>query len=338
MPNDTVRKSGKACRILETIIGVFLTAVLLWCLFRAFHLTANMEYTMDEATYFTKDSPLRNLGWLALLLILLAAASRMLRHVKPQVLFTAGAILLGAFLIYLIGNINLTPTWDAYRTFHAAELFLQKDYSPLKAGGYIAAYPFQIPLMLYDCLLILLFGANSIAPQLVNVAFLIGSYWFLYRTVAILADRNETAQRLCILFCMTFLPLSMYVLFLYSNIPSLFFLCAGLYYGCRYLKEQRIRSLVPAFLWTGLSCLLKGTSYIALIALGLCVLMTLQKDRWKRPLLVSVLAAALIADAAGRPAESGGIRQPGDSSGGQPLCAVRPGNGRQAQPARRRLA
>ena len=294
MPNDTVRKSGKASRILETIIGVFLVAVLAWCLLRAFRITANMEYTMDEVTYFTKDNLFRNLGWLMLLLIILAVANHLLRHVKPWILFTAGAVVLSVFLVYLIQQINLTPTWDAYRTYHAAVLFLQKDYSPLKSGGYIATYSFQIPLMLYDCLLILLFGPNYIVPQLVNIAFLIGVYWFLLRTVAIISDQNENAQRFCILFCMAFLPLSMYVMFLYSNIPSLFFACAGLYQGCCYLKEQRLRSLIQAFLWIGLSSLLKGTSYIALIALVLTVLMTLQKNHWKRPLLVSALAAAVI--------------------------------------------
>ncbi len=281
-------------RICISFILILVFAVLSYCLCAAFLSSANMEYTMDEATFFTADSPIRNLIFLILLIGILFLLDKVCTKLKPVILFWISAIILAGLFLYLIQDVNLTPTWDALRTFQAAEQFIDGNYDSLLPGGYIAHYPFQIPMMLYNCLLILVFGDTYIASQWINVLYFVGCYYCLFRLTAIYSHDNARAQRICILLSAAFLPLGMYTMFIYSNMPALFFMLAGILQGSKYLQTSSIRHLVCAYSLLCISSLFKGTSYIAIIALTIAVIFKMIQEFHLKTVLITVLSVFIL--------------------------------------------
>ena len=249
---------------------------------------------MNEYSYFVKDNILVNLFFLFLYIYIIYTISSYLYKFKVKHLYIFFMFTISISLIYLIGNVNLHPTWDSERVIEAAVGLKSHDYSMFTYGNYISQYPFQIPIVLYYYLLILIFGKNYIAFQFVNVIFLVLIYYYLIK-ISSLISRNKKITIITLLLCISFISLQVYVMFLYSNIPSLFFTCAGIYYFLNHYHVNPIRNMMLSFVFLLCATLLKGTAYILLIAeIILYILEFIQTKNIKRILIVIISTIFII--------------------------------------------
>lgn len=274
-------------------IAIITISILAFLTIFAFTTTASMAYNMDEITYFVQDNLFINILYLILFIIFIYFISSCLSRVRIKYLFIVSSILITLILLYLISDINLQPTWDAFRVIKAALEFGKGDYTMMYPGGYIYEYPFQIPIVLYFWTLSLIFGKNYIAFQLINILFLLGTYYFIVKSIYVISN-NKRSTIIGIILITFFFPLHMYVLFLYSNIPSIFFLVAGLYYAIKYLTNYQKKNLIIAFLLTGTATLFKGTAYIGIIAIVILLFLDCLKHFLKSTIIITLLSLLII--------------------------------------------
>ena len=276
---------------ISIILSIFIYVLLFY-----FSLTETsvIDYDMNEYSYFVKDNILVNLFFLFLYIYIIYTISSYLYKFKVKHLYIFFMFTISISLIYLIGNVNLHPTWDSERVIEAAVGLKSHDYSMFTYGNYISQYPFQIPIVLYYYLLILIFGKNYIAFQFVNVIFLVLIYYYLIK-ISSLISCNKKITIITLLLCISFISLQVYVMFLYSNIPSLFFTCAGIYYFLNHYHVNPIRNMMLSFVFLLCATLLKGTAYILLIAeIILYILDFIQTKNIKRILIVIISTIFII--------------------------------------------
>lgn len=245
--------------------AVFALILLFYLIFLSLTQTAMMDYNMAEYTYFINDNIFLNILFFIILSAFIYYIARLLSHFNLTIIYIVFMLIITAYMIYLIGNINLHPSWDALFVNNAAVDLKQGIYDAFLPGNYLSTYPFLTPTVLYFYFLNIIIGeTNYIAFQLVNLLFLLIMYHFLIKTALLL--NNKTTAIICLMFCIMFIPMQMYVMFLYSNIPSAMFTSISIYYFCKYFYSKNYNSLIPGFITLTLAVLFKGTSYVILIA------------------------------------------------------------------------
>lgn len=252
-----------------------------------------MSYTLDEVTYFVQDNFFLNCFLMIVFLLILYLLTNMLQRFRIRTLFIVSCLFIVGLTVYLIVDINMHPTWDSAAVIQAAAELKQGNYTMMQFDNYIFRYPFQIPVVLYFLLLTSLFGTKFIAFQLVNVGFLIGTYYFLTKSVQLQTSSKKTII-IAMLFFTLFFPLHMYVIFLYSNIPSVFFMTMGIYFGIKYFSTHSPQYIVITFVSLCIAALFKGTAYISMIAFVILLIIDFFKKFSFKAVTVSILSLLLV--------------------------------------------
>lgn len=243
-------------------------------LYFAFTETGKINYDMIEYNYFVSDNLCLNLLLLVLFIYSIHKISSYLCKYRIKHLMCLFMIIISVLLVYLIGNVNLTPSWDSAKTIKAAVGLINHDYSMFTYGNYISQYPFQVPLVLYYGLWIKLFGENYIILQFINICFLQLTYYFIVKS-SFLISHQKKITIMTLLLLVSFIPLQMYVMFLYSNIPSLFCMSAGIYFFLNHYHNHEYKNIILSFIFLCLATLFKGTAYIVVIAASILYLLEL---------------------------------------------------------------
>ncbi len=263
-------------------------------LYFAFTETGTINYDMNEYNYFVKDNLCLNLLLLVLLIYFIHKIAIILCKFRIRHLMILFMSLITILLVYLIAHVNLKPTWDSARTIQAAVGLIHHDYSMFTYGHYISQYPFQVPLVLYYAFFIKLFGENYIILQFMNIFFLLWTYFFIIK-ISFLISHNKVVTITTLLLIVTFIPLQMYVMFLYSNIPSLFCMTAGIYFFLCHYQNHEYKNIVISFIFLCLATLFKGTAYIVVIAVIIMyVLELLHSFNIKKTLLIIISTLVLL--------------------------------------------
>ncbi len=276
---------------ISSILAILIFGILLYF---AFTETGVLNYDMIEYNYFIKGNLCINLLCLILFIYFLNKVSSYLCRYRIKHLMIFFMIIISALLVYLVGNVNLHPTWDSAKVIQAASNLIHHDYSMFTYGNYISQYPFQIPLVLYYVFWIKLFGENYILLQLINICFLQLTYYFIVKS-SFLISHQKKVTIMTLLLLVTFIPLQMYVMFLYSNIPSLFCMSAGIYFFLKHDDYHEFRNIVISFLFLTLASLFKGTAYIVVIATSILYgLELIKKFNLKKLILIFISIVILV--------------------------------------------
>lgn len=276
---------------ISSILSFLIFGILLYF---AFTETGKINYDMVEYNYFVKDNLCLNLLLLVLFIYSIHKISNYLCKYRIKHLMIFFMICITILLVYLIDHVNLTPSWDSAKTIQAAVGLINHDYSMFTYGNYISQYPFQVPLVLYYAFFIKIFGENYIILQFINIIFLLCTYFFIIK-ISFLISHHKKIAIMTLLLLVTFIPLQMYVMFLYSNIPSLFCMTTGIYFFLNHYQNHEYKNIILSFVFLGLATLFKGTAYIVVIAVIIMyILELLHKFNLKKIAIIVISTLILL--------------------------------------------
>ena len=160
------------------------------------------------------------------LLLLVSYGIRQVNYRKQKLLQALLALMfvLAAFLFIQDGTVYQAGS-DPWYICDSAAKFIEGDYSPLQAGGYLDQYPYQLGLTLYTELVFRLTGVWNVkalvfANLLAMTAGLVFGQLFLKKTACYPAE-----QQLFCLLSVVSADLSVFALFIRRSSGNLLYLC-----------------------------------------------------------------------------------------------------------------
>lgn len=169
----------------------------------------------------------------------------------------------------------------------SAAKFIEGDYSPLQAGGYLDQYPYQLGLTLYTELVFRLTGMWNVkalvfANLLAMAAGLVFGQLFLKKLHVFWQGSSFSV---CYLL---YLPIYLYLPFLYGESWAICFTFAFLWQLAAFLEDRKKRHI----LWMAfLACLMvicRANAMIVLIAAAI-VLLLMRNRKWDKWLFAAIL-------------------------------------------------
>lgn len=221
-----------------------------------------------ETTVYLADSILPHLLCLLAVCLVLWFLSKSRRAFpSPQKLLLIVCIVIGAVCGAGVAVLRIGPLHDQAEVLGCARNFVQGNFSDLEPGGYLSLYPHQLGLVYYFCLCNLLAGSGDyMLIQYFNVVALLVCLCCIYKFTD-LQFQSKRVSSLAILLTAGFIPLLIYVVFVYGNLIGLMFSLLAVVYECRYLKERKIRYGAAAAVCIALGVLLRNNYLIVLIAM-----------------------------------------------------------------------
>ena len=261
-------------RVLTVFVMLLTSAVLLFLLQQSVFLTTQDTRTIDTGTtkgFYTADTP-----WIHLVAFLLFAVGAWLWKRHPRTIgktHRAAMLVIATFILALLAvlicSCRMEPAKDAAEVYNSAQKLLNGDLSPLEKNGYIDLCPNQIGLLWYDMAFLALFGEHAtVALQLANVVWLAVGIELLARSAAALFE-NPGRKSDYILLYVIFLPMTLYVTFMYGTLPGLACSAAQLRCLIRYQKTPAFRWCLLTGVFGMLAVLFKQNYLIFSIAVGL---------------------------------------------------------------------
>ncbi len=287
------------------LIWVLFGIIVFWLFIVCGNVTARID--LREHTYLIKDSMFENIGlavWTFLLLLLCNYIweTRLKRKVDKAdayklsvhaILILIGAI--GAMMVFVLQN---NPRSDQYSIMECASQLKNHDFSCFETEGYLDRYPNQYGLVLIVYLFSFIFGdKNYVVFQLVNVLALV----MFYKLLEIITGEiyGHKTSLLFVLSGVLFLPLTLYVNFVYGTLIGLTCSLAALYFLYKYnLSDnngENVRNLLLSVLLCSLSIWVKNNYMIFAIGLIIYSIITfLRNTKMKQVLAVLGTTSALI--------------------------------------------
>lgn len=224
-------------------------------------------------------------------------ACKLLKYIPEKILFLSFTIIYLLAGIFVLTNIEMVPRYDSGSCYFGAAKFLDGVYDDMQLGEYFYIYPHQMGLVTYNCLLISI-SDNPVLFYALNLLWIILTNMALWKCSCLLFEEKPFLRKLIIILSFCFLPQFFYLFFAYGQVPGLMCLSWALYFGCRFLKNKGNLNLIPLFIFTALSCLLRENYLIGGIALIIIFLLKVFQDKkWTHLLVVIGLICCLLVPA-----------------------------------------
>ena len=259
----------------------------------------------SERTFLLRDSIVLNLLGEAVFLLLLTAAARLfyrrstdlgrsagLRRIRTGCL-TAAAVL--ASLSVLLTQ--KLPNADQKQVFECVQAIVRNDPAPFEPGGYLEMYPYQSGIIWFTYAVSRLFGMeNYLLFQCINILCLI---WMMksFADIADLSGWDEVAGTICLVLCALFVPISLYVNFIYGTLIGLALTLAAFRSALYFGREAKAAHAVRSVLFMLGAVIVKTNYMIFLIGLIACLVREwLRTGRHRYAPLIVAMAAVLFAN------------------------------------------
>lgn len=254
----------------------------------------------EELSMHKRDSVPGNLLTVLLCCILLLGLLWLERRLGDKARrWIAGGIAalasLRAFLVSLwwIFSAERLPMGDQAFIYGGASYFRMGNFSFLEPGGYCHIYPYQLGLTSLVELLYHVVEPFQYRPlQVINALAAGGIVFVGYRLVKEWGDSFCGEVLYCLMISLCF-PLFFYTPWVYGDILSLFFALLGMLFLCRYGKRGKQKYLAGLVLTLTLAQLVRQSTTIVFMALGLVSLMYFIAKRDKKLLVMTIVSVAL---------------------------------------------
>lgn len=199
---------------------------------------------------------------------------------------------------FVLGGVwlNLTkslPFADGELVDQATSDFAIKNFKLLEKGQYFDKFPFQLNLVfIFDLIYKFVGYHNYIALQILNVIALIGTYYYLTKTIGLLFG-NKKYQVMFMILCILCLPALLYCSFIYSTMYGLFLSTLAFYYGLLFIRNRKLHYLLIIIPSMCFAVMLKSNYLITLLALVCILFMDFINNRKTASLLMIVLLILL---------------------------------------------
>lgn len=194
--------------------------------------------------------------------------------------------------VWWISILDRQPEGDQAFIYGGASYFLEGDYAFLRKGGYCGTHPYQLGLIALVELLFLAVGTyNYFAYEMICAVMAIGIVFTGY----CLLKELEASFGAKIIYCMFMLgctPLVCYTSWVYGDIPSVFFAMLTAWFVARWNNSGKRCYLAGIVVGSVIAMLVRRTSMVLLIALGLLAIVHMIRHR-KWQIGVTVILAIL---------------------------------------------
>lgn len=286
-----------AIMILWTIIMLFIMGTCM--LF-------NVDLTGELNVHYSRDSIIMNLVWITAAYIIFTVIYRICRkHSDSRIIawfsknkmnicciVTAAVAIM---LIIWIFMVKFEPVTDQLYGLQIGGELLKGEYNAWNRGGYMDIYPFQNDFILFDAVLVKIFGSNAyIAFQVINVFFYIVAVVNMYITCRYMFRRNNSVA--IWLACVLFYPFAIYVIFCYGIIIGFALAQTAVMFLYRYFDRHRLTDALLCAVMIRLAMMIKTNYSIFLV--GICLYLLLDifiKKRTKNIAAILIIATITVA-------------------------------------------
>ena len=238
--------------------------------------TGQLEYLVNsgetevnlEHTFYVRDHFVVHILVFAVFSVILAVTAGKtgkIFHYK-QIGYMA-LLFSGIIAVYIVLAGQYYPKYDQASVMKIAVAFNQGDYYALEEGEYLFKYPFQIGIIVFYQILSLIFGnSNYVAFQLINVLFIVISYYLLSQICYLLTEGREGLKIDTRVICLLFLPYLFYATFLYGTVVGFCFATLSFYGMLLFERKNKWQYFVMSVISMTLAVILKSNYMIFLIA------------------------------------------------------------------------
>lgn len=199
-----------------------------------------------------------------------------------------------ALLIAIVAGTSLHMVHDQYKVYHGANDFLNGNFTNWKPHNYFYAYPYINGMVLMEIPFIWLFGVDKayLAMQYINILFWYGTILLLTK----MAEKyfGKKVERFTYFTLLVFLPMWLYVTFVYGTIPAMFFGVLSFYLEQKYEENGKWKVLLCSLFSMILSVAWKSNFQIFLIALMLMLFIHGIRTKQKWSFIGSIAALILL--------------------------------------------
>lgn len=285
----------KFLNISEKIVSVIFAILVIYMFLASIVSTCVMVYT-DEHTYYIKDFPiLMCIGLVCFVLVLVYITKKVSISEKVWKWITIVATLLWfVILVIIVKGTSLHMVYDQYKVYFGASDFLQGNYTNWQPYNYFYAYPYINGMVLMEIPFIWLFGVDKayLAMQYINIFLWYGTILLLTKMAG--KYFGKIVERFTYFTLLAFIPMWLYVTFVYGTLPGLFFGVLSFYLEKRYEENGKWHVLLGSILSMALSVAWKSNYQIFLIALMIMLLLHGIREKNKISFAGSVVALALL--------------------------------------------
>ncbi|MBR1653878.1 MAG: glycosyltransferase family 39 protein [Clostridia bacterium] len=183
---------------------------------------------------------------------------------KTLIIFTIIWIVL---CVLWVSMTQFKPRADQKYTLNSALQMKEGNYSSLNKGGYLYMNPHQYGLTLYFYMLSFIFNENTfLAVQILNILALLIGFYSMYKIVKLFYD-DENISRYTMLGLLLYVPIAMYITFIYGNIIGFTCSTLAIMFEVYYLKNEKKRNIAGMLIFAALAIAFKSNYLICLIAM-----------------------------------------------------------------------
>lgn len=239
----------------------------------------------DEYSYFVTDYALINI---AIFILSVLGIMGIQKIVSKKQIFRKDLLWKGVLIFYAISllcivlYVQVEPRADQEGIVREALKLLNHDYSGFNKGGYLEMYPNQIGVVSFFALILKIFPFGNNCFRILNVVSLVVTVIYFSKLGRICIKGEKEQQYTTGICVLLFLPISMYVTFIYGTLIGMAFSIAGLYYAYCFLQNQKYRYFIYSAVLLALSVLIKENYIIPVIGIILYFLFYFFKTRNKR--------------------------------------------------------
>jgi len=251
-----------------------------------------------EVTYYKKDNVILLVASIVGFCLLFAF---LFKKAQNTVLANINVLPITLIVIAIIGCMLVTFSHDigfwADQDISLA-IARSRDFTGNIEGSYLSAYPFQIPWIIVAIIANKIAGTfDYILLRYVNVAGIVIIVYCLSKITDMLFRDKFITQTTTIL-CIGFIPLFMYIFFVYNTILGFMFAMLSAYFFLRYIFADRKRFAIVSFICISAAFLLRQSHIlfiIAMIIVGVWLIVKRIKPAKTLALLASFIIVILFA-------------------------------------------
>lgn len=288
--------SNVLCKIAYIIAAV----ILLYLAYNSTHLTYLSQFRADNG-YVLKapDSRLTNLlyigavfvgGFIIYKLLFIGAKTGKAMHRRVWMFLIVDLVLVAISLFSYVEHAFIEPYWDQAQVLADAKMFMKGDFSDM-TNLYLKKFPQQFGLIFCEVPFLKIWDDFGVF-QYMNVVFILAIILLSYLLVNELFE-NETVNFFTIVAVTAFLPMYVYVSFVYGDIPAVAGCLAIALLIVNWLKKPLWGHTVTPILLSCIFILARENIIIFLIAVAITI--TVEAIRRKKSyfMIVAVLIVVL---------------------------------------------
>lgn len=216
-----------------------------------------------------------------IVLIALSISERygVLRSCNPRKLSRILVIYMAIFGSFWMVLARAWPEWDSAEVLSAARTMRDADLWYFTDAGYFIRFPYQIPFLYFDRLMINTFGDSAYqAIELINIICCIFTAIFSIKLTKAYFNDNRIVN-ITIFLYFAFFPILFYVTFAYPNVLCFPFLMGSLLGQALHIKTKKISYAVLSIFSAIICVTLKSSMVVLIVALTIVWLLVAMKKR-----------------------------------------------------------